>query len=57
MKNVRVNFQLCDGDPANLKGYKSFGTHLMFDIKLGDNFRRKVRRIGDGHRTDTPASV
>ena len=57
MKNVRVAFELYNGDPTNLKGYKSVGTHLIFDIKLGENFRRKVRCVGDGHRTDTPASV
>ena len=57
MKNIRVAFELYNGDPANLKGYKSVGTHLIFDIKLGGNFRRKVRCVGDGHRTDTPASV
>ena len=57
MKNVRIAFQLFNGDPTTLKGYKSVTTHLIFDIKLGENFRRKVRCVGDGHKTDTPSSV
>ena len=47
MKSVRVAFELYNGDPTNLKGYKSVGTHLIFDIKLGENLRRKVRCVGD----------
>ena len=33
------------------------GTHLIFDVKLGENFRRKARLVADGHRTQTPASI
>ena len=57
MTNNRVAFQLYNGDPTNLQGYKAVGTHLIFDIKLGENFRRKARCVGDGHRTATPSSV
>ena len=31
--------------------------HLIFDIKLADNFRRKARFVADGHLVETPASV
>ena len=37
MKNVRIAFQLYNRNPKNLKGYKPVGTHLIFDIKLGEN--------------------
>ena len=57
MKNVRVAFELHDGDPTKLVGYQEVTTHLVFDIKLGENFRRKARLVGDGHKTDTPAAV
>ena len=57
MKNVRIAFQLFNGDPTTLKGYKSVTTHLIFDIKMGENFRRKVRCVGDGHKIDTPSSI
>ena len=57
MKNNRVAFQIYNGDPANLQGYKVFGAHPIIDIKLGDNFRRKARCAGDVHRPATATSV
>ena len=57
MKNNRIAFQFYIEDPTNLKGYKLVGTHLIFDIKLGEYFHRKARCFGDGHRTATPSSV
>ena len=57
MENVKVAFTLCEGDPEKLVGYKKVGTHMIFDVKLGENFRRKARLVADGHRTDTPAST
>ena len=32
-------------------------THVIFDVKLGENFRRKARLVADGHKTDPPSSV
>ena len=57
MENVQVAFTLCEGDPRDLVGYKHVGTHMIFDIKLGENFRRKARLVADGHRTDVPSSI
>ena len=57
VNNNRIAFQLYNGNPKNLKGYKPVGAHLIFDIKLGEHFRRKARCVGDGHRTATPSSV
>ena len=31
--------------------------HMVFDIKLGENFRRKARLVADGHFTNPPSSV
>ena len=42
---------------AELIGYQQIKTHIIFDIKLGENFRRKARLVADGHLTDTPASI
>ena len=44
MKNVRVAFEAYDGDPQKLidDGYELIRGHLIFDIKLGENFRRKA---------------
>ena len=42
---------------AELIGYQQIKTRIIFDIKLGENFRRKARLVADGHLTDTPASI
>ena len=31
--------------------------NLIFDVKLSENFRRKVRFVADGHLFETPASI
>ena len=30
---------------------------MIFNINIGDNFRRKDRLVGGGHKTATPASI
>lgn len=57
MNNVRVAFEEYDGDPNTLVGYTQITGHLVFDVKLGENFRRKARYCADGHKTGAPASV
>ena len=57
MRNVRVAFEEFDGDPNTLVGYTQITGHLVFDVKLGENFRRKARYCADGHKTGAPASV
>jgi hypothetical protein len=42
MKNVRVAFEDFDGDPNSLVGYTQITGHLVFDVKLGENFRRNA---------------
>ena len=38
-------------------GYQEICCHMIFDIKMGENFRRKARMVADGHRTETPAAL
>ena len=57
MKNVRVAFEEFEGDTSTLVGYIQITGHLVFDVKLGENFRRKARYCADGHKTGAPASV
>ena len=57
MKRIKGAFKEYDGDPSNLVGYQEITTHMIFDIKLGENFRRKARLVADGHKTDPPNSV
>ena len=30
---------------------------MLFDIKLGENFRRKAQLVGGGHTTTAPSSI
>ncbi len=47
MRNVRIAFEefdgdrntLVDGDPNTLVRYTQITGHLVFDVKLGENFR------------------
>ena len=34
-----------------------FDRYIIFDIKIGKNFRRKARYVADGNKTDTPPDV
>ncbi|CAJ1931365.1 unnamed protein product [Cylindrotheca closterium] len=38
MKNNQVAFEEFDGDVEKLMGYKKITGHLVFDVKLGENF-------------------
>jgi hypothetical protein len=71
MSNVRVAFEEYDGEltqdgkpkgykltqDGKPKGYKIVSTHMVFDVKLGENYRRKARLVADGHKNDAPAST
>ena len=57
MKNVRVAFEEYDGSISDLIGYRQISMHMIFDIKMGENFRRKARLVADGHKTSTPPSI
>ena len=41
MKNVLIAFEEYDDDPSKLVGYKEITGHIIFDVKLGESFRRK----------------
>jgi len=57
MTNNRIAFELHEGEISQLVGFKEITGHLVFDVKLGENFRRKARYCADGHKTDAPSSV
>lgn len=57
MRKIEDAFELYGGDPSKLVGYQKITTHFIFDIKLGENFRRKARLVADGHKTKPPKSV
>ena len=57
MKNVRPAFEVYEGDEKNLVGYNKIRCHIVWDIKLGENFRRKARLVAGGHVTELPSSI
>ena len=57
MKNVRPAFEVWDKGISELPpGYQEISCHMIFDVKMGENFRRKARFVADGHKTKTPAA-
>ena len=57
MKNVRSAFEVYEGDTKKLVGYQKVKCHIIWDVKLGENFRRKARLVAGGHTTETPSSL
>ena len=57
MRDNRIAFEVHEGDVSELKDYEHISGHLIFDIKLGENFRRKARYVADGYKTSTPSAV
>ena len=57
MTNNRIAFERYDGDVKDLIGYEEITAHLIFDVKLSENYRRKVRYVADGHKVEAPPSV
>ena len=51
MRNVRVVFEGRNKSLSEmLLGYSKLICHLIFEIKLSENFQRKVRFVADGHK-------
>ena len=55
MKNNRIAFQTFDGDTKKLIGYTEIKGHIVFDVKLAENSRRKARFCAYGHKVETRA--
>ena len=57
MKKVTATVTKADKNHTTSIRYQETTGHMIFDLKLGESFRRKDRFIGDGHKTETPASL
>ena len=58
MKNVWPPFGLIRGNRYNIIiGYQQIGCHMIFGIKLGENFWRKATLVGAGHKMGAPDSI
>jgi hypothetical protein len=56
MKNVRISFQIFNGDEPVPPTYQEINFHIIFDIKMED-FCPKARFVAGGHTTDTPHAM
>ena len=57
MNNVRFDFNIFDGNVNDLKGYQCVECHIIFDIKIGENFQSKARMVAGGHMTLSTSSM
>ena len=58
MKNARPAFEVFEGKQHDIPpGFQQIRFHMIFDIKIGENFRRKVRFVAGGHTTETLPSL
>ena len=58
MRNIRIAFEEFAGTKQEIPpGYQYVDCHMIFNIKMGENFRRKARMVAGGHKTITPAAL
>ena len=58
MMNVRPAFEVWDKPESAIPvGYQQVKCHLIFDVKMGENFRRKARFVAGGHTTEVPNTL
>ena len=58
MKNVRPAFEIWEKPESGLPvGYQKIKCHFIYDIKMGENFRRKARLVANGNETETPPTL
>ena len=57
MVNVRPAFEKWEGRDKMPPGYQKIKCHFIFDVKMGENFRRKARLVANGNETETPPAL
>ena len=58
MKNVRPAFKVWEKHVSQLPpGYQQIKCHMVFDVKMGENFHWKARFVAGGHTTETPSTL
>jgi hypothetical protein len=58
MKNVRPAFEVWEKGIDEIPlAYQEITCHLIFDVKMDENFRRKARFVAGGHTTEVPDSI
>ena len=54
---LRLAVQESNVSLDKLIGHQEIGLHIIFDINIGENFRRKARMVAGGHTTKTASYV
>ena len=58
MRNFRPTFEVWEEGVEHIPpGYQQVKCHMIFDVKMGENFRCKARFVTGGHTTETPTSL
>ena len=57
LKNVRPAFEFYDGDLKDLVGCQEIKCHVIFYVKLRENFGRKTRLVAGGHVISVPSTM
>ena len=58
MNNVRIAFEIFEGEVKDIPiGYQKVDCHMIFDIKMGESFRRKAHMVAGGHTTEVPETL
>ena len=57
MNSGIVGVQESNFSPKQLISHQVIGLHMIFDIKLGENFQRKAITVAGDNNTKTPSSV
>ena len=57
MKNVRPAFEVHDGDLKDLVGHQEIKSHVIYDVKLGENLRSKTRLVAGGNVASVPSTM
>ena len=58
MNNVRIDFEVWEKGVENIPpGYQEVKYHMIFGVKLGENFRIKAKMVAGGHIMTPPSSL
>ena len=58
MKNARPAFEPWEKDVSQIPpGFQQIKCHMIFNVKIGENFCRKARFIAGEHTTETPSTL
>ena len=55
---MKPAFEVFEGGIQQIpSGFQEKNCHMIFDVKIGENIRRKARLVAGGHTTDAPATL